>query len=113
MEVLLWEDDSALRAGQGKYDATGVIPCAEHVGQPMGHCTFGVARAGGGYATVDITHASGRKCSIFFRLGKPIGSNMSEAEGYKKFTYTKEEDLYMIRNGNERYEIPEAVIFGG
>ncbi len=29
------------------------------------------------------------------------------------FSVTKEADLYMIRAGNERYEIPEAVIYGG
>ncbi len=27
-------DDSALRAGQGKFDATGNVPCAQSVGQP-------------------------------------------------------------------------------
>ena len=47
-------DDSALRAGQGKFDATGQIPCRQYAGQPMMQCEFGVARAGGGYATVVI-----------------------------------------------------------
>ena len=40
-------DDSALRAGQGNFDATGSIPCAQSSGQPMTQCEFGVARAGG------------------------------------------------------------------
>ena len=43
-------DDSALRAGEGRFDATGQVPCAKNAGQPMGQCDFGVARAGGGYA---------------------------------------------------------------
>jgi hypothetical protein len=29
------------------------------------------------------------------------------------FSAAKETDLYLIRAGNKRYEIPEAVIYGG
>jgi hypothetical protein len=38
---------------------------------------------------------------------------LSQADGNMDFKATKEADLFMIRAGNERYEIPEAVIFGG
>ena len=76
-------DDSALRAGRGKFDATGNIPCAQSIGQPMAQCEFGVARAGGGYATVVVKKPDGRTRAIFFRVG------------------------------NERYEIPDAVVLGG
>lgn len=106
-------DDSAERAGQGKFDATGPIPCAEDAGQPMGQCQFGVARAGGGYATVVITKPDGRTRAIFFRMGKPIAADVSEAEGDRPFSARKEADLHFIRVGTERYEIPDAVIFGG
>ena len=106
-------DDSALRAGQGKFDATGNIPCAQSVGQPMMQCEFGVARAGGGYATVVIKKPDGSTRAIFFRMGKPIGADTSEADGYPEFRATKENDLHMIRIGNERYEIPDAVVMGG
>jgi hypothetical protein len=44
-------DDSALRAGQGDFDATEQIPCAQYLGQPMTQCDFGVVRAGGAVAT--------------------------------------------------------------
>ena len=106
-------DDSALRAGQGDFDATGQIPCAQYSGQPMTECEFGVARAGGGYATVVIKKPDGRTRAIFFRMGKPIGADNSEADGYPEFGATKENDLHLIRVGSERYEIPDAVVLGG
>ena len=106
-------DDSALRAGQGQFDTTGNIPCAQSVGQPMMQCSFGVARAGGGYATVVIQKPDGRTRAIFFRMGKPIGADTSQADGYPEFGATKENDLNLIRVGTERYEIPDAVVLGG
>jgi len=106
-------DISAFRAGQSDFDATGQIPCAQYPGQPMMECKFGVARAGGGYATVVIKKPDGRTRAIFFRMGKPIGADTSEADGYPEFRATKENDLHLIRLGNERYEIPDAVVLGG
>ena len=106
-------DDSALRAGQGQFDATGNIPCAQYIGQPMMQCQFGVARAGGGYATVVIQKPDGRTRAIFFRMGKPIGADTSQADDYLEFRATKENDLHLIRIGNECYEIPDAAVFGG
>jgi hypothetical protein len=106
-------DDSALRAGQGEFDATGNIPCSQTVGQPMTPCDFGVARAGGGNATVVVKMPDGRKRAIFFRMGKPVGADTSQADGYPEFQATQESDLHLIRIGNERFEIPEAAILGG
>lgn len=106
-------DDSALRAGQGIFDATGPLPCARYQGQPMGQCEFGVARAGGGYATVVIKHPDGFLRAIFFRMGRPIGADTSQADGYPEFRATRERDLYLIRVGEERYEIVDAVVLGG
>ena len=106
-------DSSALRAGRGEFDATGRIPCARYAGQPMTQCDFGVARAGGGYATVIVTLPDGKKRAIFFRLGVPIGADTSQADGYGAFRADKESDLHLIRVGDERYEIPDAVVLGG
>lgn len=106
-------DDSALRAGEGKFDATGPLPCARYAGQPMGQCEFGVARAGGGYATVVVTHPDGFVRAIYFRMGRAIGADTSQADGYPEFSAAKENDLHLIRIGNERYEIADAVILGG
>ena len=105
--------EAAARAGEGRFNATGKIPCAKDKGQPMGQCDFGVARAGGGTAAVLITRLDGRKRLIYFKAGKAVGADLSQADGNMDFKAGKEADLFMIRAGNERYEIPEAVIFGG
>lgn len=105
-------DDSALRAGQGEFDATGSLPCAQVPDQPMGQCEFGVARAGGGYATVVVTKPDGRTRAIFFRMGIPIGADTAEADHPGEFSAAREGDLNLIRLGSERYEIPDAVVLG-
>lgn len=106
-------DDSALRAGQGDFDANGTIPCAQTLGQPMTQCEFGVARAGGGYATVVVTKPDGTTRAIFFRMNRVIGADTSEADGYPEVSATREGDLHLIRVGPERYEVPDAVTLGG
>lgn len=106
-------DDSARRAGEGEFDASGQIACARSAGQPMSQCAFGVARAGGGYATVVVTHPGGGKRAIFFRAGIPVGADTSQADGYPALRAEKEADLHRIRIGDERYEIPDAVVLGG
>jgi len=62
---------------------------------------------------VSVTRPDGRKRLIYFKAGKAVGADLSQADGNMSFSATKEADLYMIRAGNERYEIPEAVIYGG
>jgi hypothetical protein len=105
--------EASARASERKFNATGKIPCAQHKGQPMGQCDFGVARAGGGTAAVAITRPDGRTRVVFFKAGKAIAADLSQADGDMSFSATKEADLHLIRAGNERYEIPEAVISGG
>jgi len=105
--------DSVERAGQGKFNATGNVPCAQARGQPMGSCPFGVAREGQGTATVVVTHPDGRKRFLFFQKGTATGADLSQADGNMAFHVRKVADLFQIEAGNERYEIPEAVIFGG
>ena len=106
-------DDSASRAGQKDFDATGKIPCAQVDGQPMRLCEFGVARAGGGYATIVVTKPDGVSRAIYFVRGQLLGADTSQADGYPPVSGEKENDLNFIKVGDERYEIPDAVIFGG
>ena len=112
-EGVTLDSNSAARAGEGRFDATGNIPCTQFESQPMMQCPFGVARDGGGTATVAVTFPDGRKRFIFFENGKAISADLSQADGNMQFQVIKETDLYIIRAGEGRFEIPEAVIFGG
>ncbi|NJD26552.1 MAG: hypothetical protein FIB06_14240 [Betaproteobacteria bacterium] len=101
------------RAGQGQFDARGEIPCAEASGAPMRQCAFEVAREGGGSATVKVSLPSGKMRIIYFEKGKALGADLSQADGDMTFMATKQGDVFKIRAGKERYEIIEAVVFGG
>lgn len=101
-------DDSARRAGRGRFDASGEIPCAPAAGQAMGRCRFGVARAGGGYATVVVRRPDGRSRAIHFRLGRAVGAD----GGDPPFRARRARGLHRIRIGGERYEIPDALVQG-
>ncbi len=101
------------RAGMGKFDATGNIPCAQSKGEPMRQCSYGVARGTNGTATVSVSLPNGGKRAIFFEKGIAVSADLSQADTNMDFHARKQADLFMINAGYERYEIPEAVIFGG
>jgi len=105
--------NSASRASQGDFDATGQLPCAQHSGQPTSPCNFGVSREGRGTATVVIIRPDGKKRAIFFIDGRPNSADTCEADGYGELKARRENDIHLIRVGEERYEIPDAVITGG
>ncbi len=107
----------AARQGDAKvagtpYHATGSIPCSMASGQPTGSCPFGVVREDNSTGRVTVTKPDGRTRTIFFEKGKATGYDMSQADR-GKFSAKKKGDLSIISIGQERYEIPDAVIFGG
>ncbi len=110
--VIKGPETSALRAGQGKFDAKGQISCTLPK-QDTTRCDFQVARSGGGYATVVITKPDNRDRIVFFRYGRAIGASTSQAQGYETFKASKEKDVHVIHIGSETYQVPDAVIFGG
>ncbi|UDL88856.1 SH3 domain-containing protein [Mesorhizobium sp. PAMC28654] len=89
-------------------DATGEIPCARYVGQPMTRCEVSVLRNGGDKADVTVTWPDGGTRVISFYAGQPAGSNARS-----DFRFTREGSLSMIRVGvSERFEITDTLAFG-
>lgn len=96
-----------------QFNATGNVPCARSAGQPMGSCKFGVNRSGGGDAMLTVFWPDGGNRVIFFENGKVSGVDSSQADGNAQLFTEKNADLFMIRFGDQRFEIPEAAVFGG
>jgi len=104
---------SSERAGMGEYDASGHVRCAQHAGQSMRDCRFQVSREGGGTATVVITRPDGVNRALFFENGRFLSADTSQADGYPDYRGDRRGDMTIVTVGEERYEIPDAVIFGG
>lgn len=96
-----------------EFNATGIIPCSMGGGAPTGNCDMGVVREGNGSGMVTVTKPDGSKRVIFFQNGKATGFDQSQADKGIKFSATRQNDLNIVTIGQERYEIPDAVIFGG
>lgn len=94
------------------FHATGKVSCTMGAGQPAGSCDFGVKREGGGSAQVTVTKTDGSKRIIFFEKGRATGYDQSQADR-GEFKAERNGDLSTVHIGDERYEIPDAVIFGG
>ena len=81
-------------------------------GAPTGSCPAGVKRTGSGSAMVTVTKPDGRTRTIFFDNGRATGYDQSQADP-GKFSASRQADLNIIKIGQERYEIPDALPFGG
>lgn len=95
------------------FNATGNIPCKMQENQATTvNCKFGVIRRGNGDADVQVTASDGTVRFIYFQNGEAVGYDKSDGDK-GEFQARKASDLYIIHIGNELYEIPEAVIYGG
>lgn len=89
-------------------DATGEIPCARYVGQPMARCSVSVVRSGANKADITVTWPDGGTRVISFYAGQPAGSNSRS-----DLRFTREGTLNMIRIGaSERFEITDQLALG-
>ena len=95
------------------FHATGTIPCARAAGQPMAQCRFGVVRHGAGTAEVTILWPDGGSRVIGFTGGRPTAFGLTAADGAARPEVRKDDDLFRIGIGAQRFEIPEAVVSGG
>lgn len=95
------------------FHATGNIPCSMGSGQPTTQCRFGVRREGDGNGSVFVTTPDGGTRVILFERGEAAGYDASKGGGTGAFRATRDGDLTTVHIGNERYEIPDAVVLGG
>jgi hypothetical protein len=104
---------SATHASSEHYDATGKVPCAQYKSQPMGQCEFGVTRTGNAGARVVIALPDGSKRTIVFIDGRATSASLGEGAVDVAVSAQRDGDLNKVSVGDERYEIPDAVVSGG
>jgi hypothetical protein len=98
----------AATADEPAFDATGTLPCATIPGQTSRDCAFGVLRSAPGAASLRMRGAAGITRWIYFDGGEPVRSDGSGPIAFERLN-----DLFLIRIGGERYEVPLAVVSGG
>lgn len=102
-------DRRGLEGNGQRFDATGQLPCAPQAGQPTTACDFGVIRERRpGYAGLWISIGEEVERYFLFEAGKPVHSNGSGDIAVERLG-----NLQLLRLGEERYEVPDAVIYGG
>jgi hypothetical protein len=98
------------------YNATGPLPCVRSADAPMQECTFGVIRngVGTGNGSVTIDWPDGGSRVIYFEGGTPMSFDQSQADQGLKMTVSRTDNgISIVLIGEERFEIPDAVIWGG
>lgn len=110
--VPMGPDDSARRAGKGDFDARGRIACAQEEGEPLGDCTVGVARSGGGDATAIVTFANGFSRALYFTHGAFVSANATMSGNGTDTDWRKAGGIHRIRVEDQRYELSDGLILG-
>lgn len=91
------------------YNATGNLPCVIGRDGADSSCAFGVVREGGGNGFVEVTTPNGSSVSIYFQNGEAVGAE----GGSGAFSTTRQGDETIVFIGEDRYTLPDAIIYGG
>ncbi|WP_237452012.1 hypothetical protein [Qipengyuania algicida] len=99
------------------FNATTTLKCGMDRAKPTESCPAGVKRNWGidGTAMVVVTKPDGRKRALFFRDGKPLNADSSQADSSAGWTFTgiRKGDEVTIHFGPETYVVPDALVEGG
>lgn len=107
------QNDSDAKVPGTDFHATGELPCMRKSGQPMERCRFGVKREGNGNGSITVFWPDGGNRIIFFENLTPMSYDRSEADGDAKLTVDQESDLYIVKIGEQQFEVVEAIMAGG
>lgn len=95
-----------------RYHATTTVACEPAYAKSKARaCEAGVVRRGhDGTATVELRWDSNGKRRVLFVKGRPEASDASQP-----FTFSRNQrgNYVLVFDGNERFEIPEPLVFGG
>lgn len=109
--VPLGMDDSRQRARKRDFDGLGEIPCAQERGQALGTCRASVARGSGGDATVVVTFQNGFTRQLYFVHGEFVSASATMSGTGSDTDWRLEGGLHFIRVDDQRYELPDTLVF--
>ena len=95
-----------------EWHATGTLTCMEIGGANPTDCAFGVKRLGSGSALVEVTGTDGVKRTIHFREGRAESYETGSESGFA-LKQARSSDNTIVTLAEQRYVIPDAVIYGG
>ncbi|MDX5362215.1 MAG: SH3 domain-containing protein [Alphaproteobacteria bacterium] len=96
------------------FTATGLTQCSLSRDAATQTCEFGVIREGNGNGTVIMFWPESGTRVIYFEDGRPVSFDRSQADSGKDMSVTREDsDTSIVFIGEERYVLPDAIIFGG
>lgn len=95
--------------GQASGDTSGTLPCAYRSAQTTASCQYQAEPTGNGNATVTITRPDGQRRTITFASGRATASTLG---GDVRLATTRRGRSTLVTAGAERYDIPDAAIWG-
>lgn len=99
------------RAKSGMFDATGEVRCAQEEGQALGPCNAEVARVDGA-AVVIVRFPNGFARSLMFSDRAFLRGNATMSGSGTDMEWRLSGGLFYIRVDDQRFGIPETLVFG-
>ncbi len=100
------------RTKAGTFDTKGEIACAQEVGEALGTCSVAVARSGDAAAAVVVVFPNGFKRTLMFGDGVFVRGDATMSGVGTDTDWHLSGGLYQIRVDDQRFELPETLVFG-
>lgn len=104
-------DDSRHRAAKRDFDTTSKIACAQERGQDLGTCQAAAARGDGGDATIVVSFPNGFQRKLYFVHGEFVRASATMSGVGTDFDWRLEGDFHFVRVDDQRFELPQSLIF--
>ena len=105
-------DDSPRRARKRDFDERGQIQCAQEQGEALGECTADIARGVGGDAAVVVTFPNGFARTLYFVHGEFTSADATMSGVGTDTDWSIEDSRHIIRVDDQRYILPDTLVFG-
>ena len=103
--------DGAAPLRAGEIPARGTVPCAQERGQALGMCYVAISRSDDGNTTVLVTFKNGFSRKLTFAHGAFVSGNPTMSGAGTDTDWRLVEDVHHIRVDDQRYLVPDALLF--